>query len=82
MAVLNEADRVGVWRKGMQENIDEYSLTKVELRAFYDAVDVWVQDNKVAFNNALPAAAKAALSAAQKAKGLSDVALARFGAGI
>ena len=82
MAVLNEAGRVAVWKKGMQENTEEYSLPKADLREFYDRIDVYVQDNNVDLNNSLPAVAKAQLSASQKAKGFADVLAARFGAGI
>ena len=82
MAVLSEQDRFDTWAAYMKENIDEFSLTKVELRAAIDESDKWVQDNKVSFNNALPAAAKAALSNAQKASLLTFVAAKRFGVGI
>ena len=82
MAVLSESDRFAAWREMMKANTEEFSLTKGELRAAIDAADVWVQDNKVSFNNALPAAAKAALSNTQKAHLLVFVTEKRFGAGI
>ncbi len=82
MAVLSEQERFDTWRQYMKDNLDPFTLTKTELRAGIDAADVWVQDNKVSFNNALPAAAKAELSALQKSQLLTYVAAKRFGGGI
>jgi hypothetical protein len=82
MAVLTEEDRFDVWADYMTRNTEEFSLLKADLRAAVDATDVWIQDNKVSFNNALPAVAKAALSNAQKSKLLTFVAAKRFGGGI
>jgi hypothetical protein len=42
------------------------ALSKADLLAAVGAVDAWIDANAAAFNNALPAAAKANLTAQQK----------------
>jgi hypothetical protein len=42
------------------------SLSKIELRDAVNAIDDWIDDNAVAFNNSLPAPAKAQLTQKQK----------------
>jgi hypothetical protein len=44
-----------------------------------DAADDWLSANAASFNAALPAAARAGLSPAQKARLVAAVALRRFG---
>lgn len=52
-------------------------ITKAQLQAAVDAVDAWCDTNATSYNNAIPAAARAALSADQKALLLSYVARRR-----
>lgn len=84
MATLSEGARQEIWRKLMKQWSKDHtptSLLAVEVKAAVDAVDQWIDDNAVSYNNALPAAAKAAMSAGEKARLLSMVALARFTGG-
>lgn len=84
MATLSEGARREIWRKLMKQwskDRTPTSLLAVEVKAAVDAVDQWIDDNAVSYNNALPAAAKAAMSAGEKARLLSMVALARFTGG-
>lgn len=69
MATLPEADRARVWRglmrywSGLRQAVD---LSKAELRAAVDATDTWIDDNQASYNSALPSAAQASLTTAQK----------------
>lgn len=81
MAVLTEAERAGLWERAMREGSAEREslpLTKAELRAAIDASDQWIEQSAVAFNQALPAAARGALTARQKARVFLLVARRRF----
>ena len=81
MAVLDENDRSGVWssfQSTLSARRAALGLTKAELRAAVDAVDDWVDDNASSYNNALPVAARTALTAAQKAELLMFVVDRRF----
>ena len=85
MAELSTADRQRIWR-GLQRywsRIYEIigAISKDELRAAVDATDTWVNDNQGSFNNALPAAAKAALTMEQKTLLFCAVALMRVDPG-
>lgn len=71
MAVLNEANRVGVWagfQRGESRIRRTLGLTKDEVRAAVDATDDWIDDNAASFNAALPQPARSALNAEQKLK--------------
>lgn len=81
MAVLSNEDRVEIWRDIMNALSGERepcALTKTDLRAAIDAADAWVDANKASYNNALPAAARTALTPAQKARLLTIVIKKRF----
>ena len=81
MATLSESDRIAIWEKWMRrmsQNRQNIPLLKLEVRAAVDSIDDWVDANAASFNDALPAAAKANLTAAQKAELLSFVVLRRF----
>lgn len=81
MAVLTEAERAGLWVRAMREASAEREplpLTKAELRAAIDASDQWIEQNAVAFSQALPAAARSGLTAGQKARVFLLVARRRF----
>ncbi len=82
MATLPEADRVRVWRglmRSWSRLREPLALNKLELRAAVDNTDVWIDDNQASFNAALPAAAQASLTSAQKTLLFCAVALARAG---
>jgi len=55
-------------------------LTKPQLRAAVDAVDAWCEDNATSYNQGLPAAARNALTAAEKSLLLAYVCMRRAGA--
>ncbi len=81
MAVLSDTDRVGEWAGFMSDissRFDLLDLSKDDLREAVNAVDDWVDDNAAAFNQALPVAARTALTAAQKAELLMRVVRRRF----
>ena len=81
MAVLPDGDRVTLWAAFMSdasESRDSLPLSKAELRAAFDATDDWINDNATSYNNALPAAAKAALTQKQKVRMFMAVARRRF----
>lgn len=75
MAVMSSADRAECWTDHMRTftPTETISISKVDLRVALDAVDQWVSDNAVSYNNALPAAAKANLTASQKSRLLTWV---------
>lgn len=80
MAELPEGDRARVWRGLMRlwsREREAMALNKTELRAAVDATDGWIDDNQAGFNTALPAAAQAGLTAAQKTLLFCAVALMR-----
>jgi hypothetical protein len=79
MAVLINADRAAVWASLMTDNTEVCSITKTDLRAAVNAIDDFLEANATAINNTLPAAAKAGLSVAQKARLLSYVVRKRWG---
>lgn len=81
MADLSAAQRRNIWATFMRQasaDRQDLGLTKSDLLAAVDATDAWVDDNAGAFNQALPAAARSALSAAQKTRLLFFVASKRF----
>lgn len=78
MTLLVDGERVGIWADYMRNPAGALSLTKAELRAAVDAVDLWVDNNAAAFNTAIPQPARGALTAKQKAKLLMMVVEHRF----
>ena len=82
MAVLNDAIRNEVNLKYqsdlsvLRESVG--ALLKAEIRAAVDTTDQWVEDNKLSFNDSLPTAAKANLTASQKSQILTYVVARRF----
>ena len=81
MAALTNPQRRSIWaefmRRASRERQD-LGLTKTQLRAAVDATDGWIDDNAASFNSALPAAARTALTAQQKALMFFAVASKRF----
>jgi len=79
MAVLSDPDRFEVWAHTMRERIlSECTIDKVELRDAVNALDVYLDTNAAAINDALPAAAKAALTKKEKAAMLMYVVAKRY----
>jgi len=82
MAVLSDPERAAVHALIMTDLSkvrEACSLTKTQLRAAMDAADDWANSNAASYNSALPAAAQAGLSAAQKARLLAYVITKRWG---
>ena len=81
MAALTDPQRRSIWAEFMRrtsQDRQDLGLTKTQLRAAVDATDQWISDNAGSFNTALPAAARTALSAQQKALMFFAVASKRF----
>lgn len=81
MAKLPEQDRADLhadFQRLSSRSREAIGLTKAELRDAVDAVDDWIDDNALSFNNALPVAAKAALTGKQKLRMLMSVMKRRF----
>jgi NAD(P)H-dependent FMN reductase len=79
---LPELVRDAAWQEFMQREsalANALGLTKAELRAAVAAVDAWVDAASPSFNTALPAAARNALSASQKAGLLALILEFRYG---
>ncbi len=84
MAVLTPAQRIAVRSELAQAVSDlreSIGVTKDDLLAAVNAIDQWIDDNKLALNNAIPQPARGALTAAQKARLFMLVARARFNGG-
>ena len=82
MAAMITADRLSVGAQFMSDTsqIREPfgALTKADLQAAVAAIDDWVVSNASAFNTAIPATARAALTSPQKARLLSYVVQKRY----
>lgn len=78
MAALSDADRAECHAEFMRQNAATIAVNKPDLRAAINAIDDWAVSNASSFNNALPTAAKTNLTAAQKARLLAFVVLARY----
>lgn len=81
MAVLSDADRAvltAAENRRLSDAREAITLTRAQLRAAYNAIDQFLEDNATAINNAFPAAAKGALTAKQKARILMQVAQKRM----
>ncbi len=84
MAVLSDADRFAIWAQYMRDSgavRDPLPLSKVDLRAAVNAIDVWVDSNLTAFNTAIPQPARSALTTKQKANLLLYVVKRRWEVG-
>lgn len=83
MAKLDGPTRKAAWADFMRtlsaERSQTGTLLKDDLGAAIDATDDWIDANAASYNAALPIAARSVLSAAQKARLFSHVALKRFG---
>lgn len=80
MAVLSEADRAAVHRTYMQDERTEHGvLTKADIRAAIDALDVFFDTNAATINAAIPLPARTVLTTAQKSRLVRYVIQKRFG---
>lgn len=82
MAVLSAASRavIAAHIQRPQQGLGPLAaLTKTDLRAAVDATDDWIDANSAAFNTALPATARTALTQQQKTLLFCYVALRRAG---
>ena len=70
MAILSDTARFETWQIYMQEvpRGEQYTITKVDLRAALNAIDTWLSDNAAALNAAIPQPARGAMSTAEKAR--------------
>lgn len=81
MAILTEAQRDAVWADFQRQRSEArapIAVNKTQGRAVVGAVDDWVETVLASFNAAIPSAARAALSAREKAELLYKVMRARF----
>jgi len=85
MAALTSPDRIAVGAQFQSDasRVGEAfgAVVKADLQAAVNAVDDWVVANAAAFNTAIPAAARAALTTAQKAHLLMYVVKKRYETG-
>lgn len=71
MAVLSAQDRLdgaGEFLQGRTQERDPVVGVKADIRAAFNAMDVWMQDNAASLNAAIPLPARTALTQPQKAK--------------
>ena len=84
MAVLAEQDRFDTWKEAMQDarfnNIGQ--ITKQQLRAVVDALDVELDSQASTFNQAIPQPQRGALSANDKALLLMYIISKRYVKGV
>lgn len=70
--VLTNGQRRELWARFMSnlsaipESIGDSTINKHELRDVVDAIDNWIDDNAMSFNNALPEPGKSQMSQKQK----------------
>lgn len=82
MAYLSSNDRAEC-TTNIQRDIDLSNetfgtMTKAELRDAVDALDAFLEDNKVTINNAIPQPARGAMTTKQKAKMLVWIVTQRY----
>lgn len=81
MTVLPDNDRFNVWAefmRGLSAEKEKLDIGKADLRAAVNAVDIWINDNAVSFNAALPAVAQSSLTTKQKVRLFVAVVKRRF----
>jgi hypothetical protein len=84
MATLTPEARQECWAEYMRtfHELEHLSITKLDLRAAFDACDQWVNDNALAFNQTLPQPARGAMTASQKSRMLTFIAKWRYDRGV
>ena len=81
MANMTSEQRAALWTTYMQDISDARepcAITKQQLRAAVDALDVWLDANAAAINTAIPQPARGSLTAPQKARLLTYVIRQRY----
>lgn len=78
MAVLSDQDRFDAWADWMRENREQIPISKVDLRAVFNAVDDELNNQASTFNNAIPQPARSLLSTTMKASILSAAIAKRY----
>lgn len=82
MAVLTDPQRAAAtadWQRDLAFRAETCGITKADLRAAVNGLDVFLDTNATAINNAIPQPARGALSTKQKARLLMYVIQARYG---
>jgi hypothetical protein len=81
MATMSAADRLICYKKYSDYISSNWIQSKPSKQNYQDAVaaiDQWVEDNKVSFNNAIPEPCKSLMTAQQKAQLLMYVITRRW----
>jgi hypothetical protein len=79
VAVLSDADRAELWAEFMRTETGAFgALSKADLRAAVNALDVFFNDNAATINAAIPQPARGALTTTQKARLLMFVIRQRY----
>lgn len=81
MAALSDEHRAEIaqaLQSALSSQRTEIAVTKQEFRGAVNALDAWLEANAAAANNALPAAAKAGLTIAQKALLMMEITRRRY----
>ncbi len=71
MAVLPDSDRKEIfanWMREISSRREAANIMKADLRAAFNAIDDWVDNNTSSFNTAIPLPARTSLTAKQKAE--------------
>ena len=69
MAVLSDADRALIAAQFMRDNAEQIgALVKSDIRDVVNALDVYLNDNATAINQAIPATPRGILAVGQKAR--------------
>lgn len=86
MAVLSDQQRaelVADYQRDCSRDRESFgALTKAELRAAADAIDIYLNTNAAAINSAIPQPARGVLTTAQKARLLTAVVRKRYITGV
>ena len=85
MAVMSDAKRAEGWSELMDElsSLDvRVGTSKTNLRAAYDALDAWLNDNAATINAAIPQPARSDMPTAAKAVLLKHVITQRYLEGV
>ena len=85
MAALTQSQKDAIlkyWAATVSHRREAFALTKTDAAAAVTAVDNWQDSNATSFNNTLPAAAKANLTAAQKSELFNLVSKVRYSGSI
>lgn len=76
---MNTTERARTCAQFMRDVKEDFGTTKPNVQAAIDALDDFLTNNATAINNAIPAAARATMTAAQKLTMVGYVAMRRAG---